>query len=164
MIELPHIPIDDLECMAMYPKHKWVYELTRLLDSQRIKWEFIDTPGYTRQKNFNIYSASGDYVDSGSIYVAPSNAMPVLTETFIHRGDIKIQRHLDSLFNVTDSQVMGDASLRLNAFVSIHFNRFSGIITTETYGNEIRRVYLRPLSRISTDITTFEAQLLKKIY
>lgn len=36
-------PQDDVECWDRYPKHRWVYDLSRLLDTQNIKWSPFET-------------------------------------------------------------------------------------------------------------------------
>jgi len=32
------IPLNDVDCWYLYPKHNWVYDASRLFDSQNIKW------------------------------------------------------------------------------------------------------------------------------
>ena len=44
------IPKDDIECWDRYPRHRWVYDLSRLLDSQHISW----SPFITNELKFKI--------------------------------------------------------------------------------------------------------------
>ena len=47
------IPKDDIECWTRYPKYRWVYELSRLLDSQHIRWSLFEIDDLTN-KELNI--------------------------------------------------------------------------------------------------------------
>lgn len=161
-IENLDIPLTDVDCWERYPKYRWVYELTRLLDSQNIKWSPFKTPELTHvMQNMSMHTCTTDSIDLGKIYVKKAEGLHLLTETYIVKGEIKYIRHVG---NNAPVDINGDVDLLLNAFVTLHFSKFTGVITTETYKNEIYRIQLKPYSDLGISTDNSVSKLLKRIY
>lgn len=156
------IPVDDIDCWNRYPKHRWVYDMSRLLDSQNIKWspfEREDLPH--RELNMELLTNSAVVKQPGFIYVDLPKTKPLLSEIYIIRGEIKHIKHLDVNTEAELSSLSGALDIRLNAFVSIHFAKFTGVLSTQSYGTNIYKCKLRPWSN-DTDLTT--QKLIVRIY
>jgi hypothetical protein len=156
------IPEDDLDCWNRYPKHRWVYDLSRLLDAQNIKWTPFETEGMQREINSVFYTKDIVIRQPGFIYIEPNTGEHLFTEVYILKGEIKLMRHIDS--NKGLKSLIGDIELRLNAFVSLYFSKFTGVFTAETYGNKIYRITLRPHSDLSEEKNTDVIKNAKRIY
>ena len=68
----------------------------------------------------------------------------------------------------TDKKVLtedvGDVELRISAFISIHFQKFTGVISVETIGTDIYSIRLRPLPELALVANTEVSKLIKRIY
>lgn len=157
------IPQDDDDCWVRYPKHRWVYEATRLLDSQNIHWSLSQTElENCAIKNINLKSKNSYH--PGQIYIKTQEGRQLFTEVFIVRGEIKHIRHIDPSSGEVLKELIGEIELRINAFVTLHFQKFTGIITTETFSNDIYRIQLRPQSDLGQESNSEIIRLLKRIY
>ncbi|HEY6437334.1 MAG TPA: hypothetical protein VIY47_12150, partial [Ignavibacteriaceae bacterium] len=146
------IPNDDIECWDRYPKHRWVYELSRLLDAQNIKWSPFEVESLSeRELNIVMKSEKSLMSQPGFIYVNKPAGPHIFSEIFLTKGEIKLIRHIDSSSNIELDSLVGEVELRLNAFITLYFQKFTGVITTETYSNEIFRIYLRPYLDITQE-------------
>lgn len=159
-----NIPKDDIECWERYPKHHWVYDLSRLLDAQNIKWSPYLIDGLTRELNVDLISMQPVVKQPGFIYVKHPEGRHITTEIYIAKGDIKLMRHINVDTGEILESLIGEVELRLSAFMTLHFQKFTGVITAETYGNEIFRVRLRPFRDISLEANQDVIKLVKRIY
>lgn len=159
------IPIDDIECWERYPKHRWVYDLSRLLDAQNIKWSPYETDTL-QDKEVNMYFNSNRNIiyETSHIYINKPEGDHILTEVYITKGEIKLTRHIDKRTRVEIQEFMGNIELRVNAFVSMHFQKFTGVITAESIGNDIMSIRLRPYSELSINVSPDIIKLTKRIY
>lgn len=159
------IPKDDIECWERYPKHHWVYDLSRLLDAQHIGWSPFEVPMYPqRMVNMKLLSNHEIAREHGFIYTKKLEGNRLITEIYIVKGEIKFIRHIDPNSVHELDLLVGELELRLNAFVILHFQKFTGVITTETYGNEIFKVQLRPHSELGLVINSELVKLIRRIY
>lgn len=158
------IPVDDVECWERYPKHHWVYDLSRLLDAQNIKWSPFETPGMQREINILIDTDKPVVRQPGFIYTKKAEGRRLFTEIYIAKGEVKLMRHIDPETNKELTQLIGEVELRLSAFITLYFVRFTGVISAETYGNEIHRIKLRPQSDLSQEENANIVKLAKRIY
>jgi hypothetical protein len=155
-----YIPHDDVECWNRYPKHRWVYDLSRVLDAQNIRWSPWSTPEFKNLTgNLNLETPLGISYQTADIHFNLPDRHKLKTEVFIIRGDVKHLRHINPTIDNT-----GDAEIRIIAFVSMHFHKFTGVITIETYGSDIFFVALRPLAAHIDETDTEVVKLLKRIY
>lgn len=161
-------PIDDIDCWDRYPKHRWVYEASRLLDAQNIKWSPFKTDTfYYETPTMSLWSTSSDEslnVTSGIIYAEPPHGRHMYNEIYLSKGEIKAIRHIDPTTSKDLPDLIGEVELRINAFVALYFTKFTGVITCETFGNEIRDIKLRSHSFISSMTNTEYLKLIKRIY
>ena len=160
-----NIPKDDIECWERYPKHHWMYDLSRLLDVQNIKWSPFEDPDLPdRELNIEMISSRAIVRQPGYIYIKKQEGPRMYTELYIVNGEIKKMRHINpETFKELDS-LNGEIELRLNAFTTLHFQKFTGIITAETYANEIFRIRLRPYTSLDTETNQEITKLAKRIY
>lgn len=159
------IPKDDVECWDRYPKHRWVYELSRLLDAQNIKWSPFKTKSLTDEElNINLISTNTILYQPGVIYLKRPNEQCVITEIYIMKGEIKMMHHLDSETGKELPSMIGEVELRLNAFITLYFQKFTGVISTDTYANEIFRIRLRPYVEYDSQSDIEIMKLIKRIY
>ena len=159
------IPRDDVECWERYPKHKWVYDISRLLDSQNIKWSPFKTNDL-QNMIANMYLESVDSVAyaPGWIYINNPFGKQILSEVYIIKGEIKHIRYVDNITKTQLADNVGDVELRISAFVTMHFQKFTGVISVETIGNDIYSIRLKPISGLSLTIDANIAKLVKRIY
>jgi hypothetical protein len=158
------IPQDDIDCWYRYPKHRWVYELSRLLDAQNIKWSPFEIQGLNRELNLELYSREPIVRQPGFIYVNKPLGIHLYTELYIVKGEIKLMRHIDPKTKHVMDSILGEIELRLNAFITLYFQKFTGVITTETYSSDIFRVCLRPCMTPSLSADAVVTKLVKRIY
>jgi hypothetical protein len=159
------IPEDDIECWQRYPKHRWVYELSRLLDSQNIKWSPYEVDNLpTRELNIRLVSNKTYVRQPGFIYIKRPNAELMITEAYITKGEIKLMRHIDPKTKKELSTLSGEVELRISAFTTLYFQKFTGVMVFETYSNEIYHIQLRPYLAIIDDTNQEVIKLVKRIY
>jgi hypothetical protein len=159
------IPEDDIECWEKYTKHRWVYELTRLLDSQNIKWSPYETNIFNkRELALHLFSNKPLLRQPGFIWVKEPEGDVIITEIYIIKGEIKYMRHVDNDTGVEVDRIIGEIELRLNAFVTLYFQKFTGVISVETHSNEIYHISLRPNRELSEEKNSEVIKLLKRIY
>jgi len=158
------IPVDDVECWERYPKHHWVYDLSRLLDAQNIRWSPYEVEGFEREVNMTLNTDRALIRQPGFIYMKKPEGRKLYTEVYIAKGEIKHMRHIDPETGKELAQLIGEVELRLSAFVTLYFVRFTGVITAETYSNEIHRIQLRPQSDLSQEENANIVKLAKRIY
>lgn len=157
------VPKNDQECWDRYPKHRWVYELSRLLDAQNIKWSpFADSSFPDKEMNLKLKSPS--LYQTGYIYLRKPDGQHMITEIHITKGEIKNMRHFDPVTDIELDTLIGEIELRINAFVTLHFQKFTGVVSIDTYANEILRMRLRPHHDPSAEANSDIAKLVKRIY
>ena len=153
-----NIPKDDIECWDRYPKHRWLYESTRLFDAQGIKWSPFKSNEFTHNtKTLNLISLGEATYTTGDIFTPVFTGNHTIVELGIIKGDIKLLVYID-----TNEVSIGDVNLYITAFVSMHLNKFSGIIYIELIGNYIVGVHLYPKRDILPN--TELMRLAKRIY
>lgn len=159
------IPKDDIECWGKYPKYRWIYDLSRLLEAQNISWSpFEDDHLPDRELNMELISEKPLIRQPGYIYINKPTGRYTITEMYIIKGEIKLMRHIDDTNGKEIESLFGEVELRLNAFATLYFQKFTGVVTAETYGNEIFRLRLRPYSSSGVDANPEVNKLIKRIY
>lgn len=159
------IPEDDIECWNRYPKHRWVYELSRLLDAQSIKWSPYEVPELPdRELSIQLESNKVYIRQPGFIYTKKPMGQHMFTELYITKGEIRLMRHIDPNTQKELPSLNGEVELRLNAFITLYFQKFTGIMCAETISNEIFRIRLRPYVDISKETNQEVIKLAKRIY
>jgi hypothetical protein len=159
------IPRDDIDCWNRYPKHRWIHDLSRLLDAQGIKWspfsvEFLPN----KQINIDLKTDRNIVSSPGIIYTEPHTGQNIITEMYITKGEIKLMRHIDPSTGKELPDMYGEVELRLNAFITLHFQKFTGVISAESWGHEIFKIRLRPHVSPILESNAEVIKLLKRIY
>lgn len=159
------IPKDDVDCWNRYAQHRWVYDLSRLLDAQNIKWSPFPQCGLTH-KTINMSLTSMEQIDisPSQIYIEKPLGLHIQTEVYIVKGEI---RHMSSnTTNIGENQaaLAGQIELLINAFVTLYFVKFTGIITCVTIGQNIYKIQLRSNSDLSITANTNTNKLIKRLY
>lgn len=157
------IPIDDIDCMSRYPKQKWVYDLTRLLDSQSVPWSLIKTSEFSQVQWIFDLEHQTEAVQTGEIYLKPSDRQPVYTEVFVIKGEIKKHRHLSESLEELDQNIT-EIDIRITAFVNLHFGKFTGVCVFKSVGNTITQVRLRPCQARYKQSSSDYLRLISRIY
>ena len=158
-------PKDDIECWDRYPKHHWVYDLSRLLDAQNIKWSPFETESLpNRELNMELVSKHPVLRQPGYIYIHKLEGEHVITEVHLSKGEIKNMRHFDPVTDNEHADLIGEIELRISAFVTLYFQKFTGVISVDTYGVEILKIRLRPHIDPAVESNTDIAKLIKRSY
>ena len=159
-----NIPTDDIDCWAKYPKHQWVYNLSYLLDAQNIKWSPFESSSACKTSSFNFYTSKDISIAESYIYTEIFSKSRYIAEAYILRGEIKLIRY----FNKNGSELLetqtGNLDLRVNAFASMHFKKYSGVISLEFADNIIISVKLRSQSELGITANDTTIKLNKRIY
>ena len=159
------IPKDDIECWERYTKLHWVYDLSRLLDAQNIKWSPYSVGELIHaEPNMILYSDKNYQIDSGQIYLKKPNGNHLFTELYIAKGEIKLIRHINPETGEELPTLSGEIQLRLSAFTSLHLHKFTGVFTAETWTNDIFRIRLCPHADINYETNQEVIKLVKRIY
>lgn len=157
------IPKDDVECWERYPKHRWVYNLSQILDVQHVKWSPYPTRDLQYKiANMDLYSTDWLEMNPGSIYVQDIIDTDMWTELYLIKGDIKHTRHVDPQTGKDLQLNSGDIELRINAITKICFRDFTGVLKMSSCGNTFYRISLRPLPASDSNDETL--RLKKRIY
>jgi hypothetical protein len=159
------VPVDDIDCWTRYPKHRWVYDFGRLLDSQSIPWSpFPDSAYDYEQANITLIKSDGTKISNGSVWTRKPQGSSVISEIYLAKGEIKKIRHIDSDSRKVLENAIGEIELKINAFVSIYFGKFTGVLSITTIGNSIFQASLRPLSYSSSSIPADLTKVVSRIY
>lgn len=171
--EHPEIIISHEESWEKYPKHRWIYETTRLLDVQNVPWSVYNnnyintTPTFPNNggkaitvamfnmgEPCNLEAWSPMYNNcpfyQNRIYVNQFEGEECTTAVAIFKGEIKWTKQYKWASGARGGiekaelqpEISGDIQLRISALVNLHFKKFSGAITVQSYGKDIYGVRL----------------------
>jgi hypothetical protein len=164
-IEDLDIPKDDIECWERYPKHRWVYDNMRLLDVQNVKWSpYESSLCKIRVAGMDLFSEKGLAYSPAYIYVEKYDGQHILASAYMSKGDIGLIRYFDKSTNTELAESIGNVELRITSFVTMHFPKFTGIVSAELIGTHIVSVMLRLNPELALIANTESAKLLKRIY
>lgn len=142
-----NIPRNDYDAIKLFPKLKWMYNRIQLLDVQKIEWSYFSDD--KKDSSIGILAlddsvTSLDEKNKDTIYV---NSIHVsnkhyFTDVFIQKGQVKWLAHSNLIGYEYIDHTIGEIELAIRSFVLLHFKRFNGIVTFETYANCITMVKL----------------------
>lgn len=159
------LPGDDIDCWEKYPKQRWVYDLSRLLDAQHIRWSPYKTDDLTYEvQNMEFESDKPVVYDPARIFIKEPTEYCVWTEVFITKGEIKLMRKVDIKTKKEVDGIIGSIELRINAFVTLYFQKFTGVISVGSVGADIYSIRLRPVSELALEANVDVVKLSKRIY
>lgn len=155
-LELYNMPKSDYECWDKYPRYNWVYNTSRLLDAQHVKWSPFKTDDLPDHiPAFSFHS------DSHLYYKDPKEPL-IHSEAIIYTGTVKwLAHHKDAGLQ---EELVGEVDLRINAFATCYLPRFSGIVTFTTSSNIIYDLKLRPSYDLLPYYPDKSIKLIKKIF
>jgi hypothetical protein len=156
------IPLNDIECWERYPKHRWVYDLSRLLDAQNIDWSLYKTQSLTHSA-ICIDIDTDIEIFPAHIFIKEPTGDKILTELCIVKGEIKYSRSLD-ISSKSFVSINGNIELQIAAFISMYFQKYSGIISMTTIGSHIYSISLKSSALMPAETNAEVIKLLKKIY
>ena len=152
------IPQTDQECWEQYPKYNWVYNRTRLFEVQHILWSPFKTS--ICHNSLPIFTMLA--TDSIMYSTLNTDDNTYHTETIIQNGDLKWLCHFEH--GEPLENIIGEIDLRINAFVTLYLQKFTGGVSFRTISNQISEIYLRPSYYQSTSYPEVATKLLKKVY
>jgi len=151
MFENTDIPTTDEECWIKYPKFRWMYETTKLLESQNKKWSFVkdnkfncvlQMTSFNRAFN-NVFLKYSSTIKLGEIYVEDADNINAMhTDVLIQKGEIKWFTH--HLYGQVKKNIDPSIELRITAFIIMHFSKWNGVVSIKTIDNVIYAVKLMP--------------------
>ncbi len=158
------IPVDDIECWNRYPKHNWVYDLSRLLDAQHIKWSpFATDELKTLAVNMFLESSKQVAYVPSYIYINAPVGKQAIAEVYLIKGEIKLIKFVDKETLIPILESTGNMELRISAFVAIHFQKFTGIISIDMIGADMYSIRLKSHPELAlTNSDTIK--IIKRIY
>lgn len=164
---LADIPLTDYAAWEMYPKYRWVYSTSRLLDLQNIKWSpFYNNELCASLEEFAIDSKIGNVQEVwqqstiqegksviGAIFVKPTVGEYLTTDAVILKGELKWLAHHTRKAELDKNQmhvgkkvlneVRGDIELRISALSKMALPKYTGVISVDTIGTTIVSTRLR---------------------
>ena len=165
------IPKNDIDCWNKYPKFRWVFETTKLFDSQHKKWSFVSGDIYTCETSMDMFEKDLSSVKvtpmslprtSGQIFVGNTNNIIIDSQVIIQKGEIKWLAHYkDTEFL---EQINANVEVRIAAFVIMYFQKWNGVLTVRTIDHEIHCVKLMPNNAILQSYPKSALDLLNKVY
>lgn len=159
------IPKDDLNCWERYPKYRWAYDKTRLFDAQGIKWSPFPVDGLEDTTSIICLKSNNLETKTGIIFYNKPSDPSIISEIYIAKGEIKHIQYFDSKTGRTIEQITGDIEIRIIAFVSMHFQKFTGVVSVEIIGTGIYEIHLHPInSDFSLNANNDIIKIVKRIY
>jgi hypothetical protein len=131
-----------------------------------LSWAPFPTEAFTHGIEIFMYDKKIKFSSenlSSLVYVSPPTGKLVTTEVIIHKGEIKWLGHITSPNTISES-ITGDIDLCINAFVTLYFKKFTGIISVDTIGHYIYAVRLRPTHSMGSFYSEEAQKILKKIF
>ena len=160
-----NIPNDDLDCWKTYPKHRWVFDLSRLLDIQHIEWSPFKTETLKDTVGNMYFNTTKEVnISTSIIYINNPVGKHISTEIYLLKGEIKLLRHIDAQLNSISSENTGNIELKINAFISLHFQKFTGIISIDSINNIIMLVRLKAYANLQETTDNQIIKLINRIY
>lgn len=167
------IPVTDKEAWEQYSSLNWVYDTQRLLGAQHVKWSPFY--GWPFDQSIPIHHFDNEILlieklpylqigelRQGHIFIKiPEIEKHRFTETIIVKGEIKLAIQTEDNLMPTQ-KLVGEAELRVYAFATMYFQKFTGCASFETYGNEIYAIKLRPTPSLLPNYEADVPKLLKR--
>lgn len=161
-----NLPQTDRECWERYPNLNWVYNSTRLLDAQHLSWAPFPTVGFTHGMDTFMFDKKIKFSAEDKphlIYIAPPGGEHVVTDVIIQKGEIKWMGHIKSPNSISEN-IIGEVDLCINAFVTLFFKKFTGIISVDTIGHCIYAVRLHSTHNMINFYPEEAQKVIKKIF
>lgn len=122
---------------------KWSCSTTKILDAQKIEWSLFYSPDHNHMVDAFNYGDGVQYDTCvneastmvGRVFIPELHGNAGWADTVIHKGDIKDVKFRDLHGNVLDD--MGDLYLKMNAFIRLNMNKYTGYVQFQCIGKSI---------------------------
>lgn len=179
------IPLDDQSAWDMYPKYRWVYSTSRLLDLQNVQWSiYYGTPFTSGLYEFQgvndiVLSHKNDptpVTRAGMVFVDGSKVTgdALITDAVILKGELKwLAHHTENLQDEDDKicigkkvldEINGGVELRIAAFAKMALPKFTGVVSVDTVGTTIVGVRLHMTPEVISQYPDNWMQNVVKLY
>lgn len=139
------IPAQNRDTWTIYPQYITTQQTSMLFDFQHIEWLPYETDRFTvEHPAFNVEGYPG------SIYTAAFAGDHLDTYVAINKGELKWIAHAPHGTYDFEDDVRGSLELRIGAFITTVYKKFSGIVSFESYGENIVAISMS----ISSDLIT----------
>jgi hypothetical protein len=131
-------PRKNKDAWTLYTKYNRIQQTSVLFDFQQVAWSPFKDDGHPMKHNaFNIEGYVGD------IYTAEMAGDELTTAVAVNKGDIKWITHYDQNTLVQEDDIRGSLELRIGAFVTAAFKKFSGILSFKSIGDDVVAIDLK---------------------
>ena len=131
-------PMANKDAWNTYTKYNRVQQTSVLFDFQQVDWSpFMDDKHTCKHTAFNIE----DYV--GDIYTVNLTGDHLTSAVAINKGEIKWIKHYTAETLVPEEEIRGSLELRIGAFVTTAFKKFSGLVSFKSIGEDVVAVDLK---------------------
>ena len=153
-------PKTNIEAWVEYPKFNKVQQTSALFDFQHVEWQpFEDDQFNISHPAFNIDGYEGN------IYTKPLRGDDLTTYVAVNKGDIKWIAHTPRGTFEFEDQIRGSLELRIGAFVTTVYKKFSGIISFDSVGDNVVAVNMNISKDFAGAITDDElTKNIKRLY
>ena len=136
-ITLDNLPKTNSEVWTLYPQYSAAQQTSMVFDFQTISWTPFKTKVHTQEHPaFNVEGYPG------FIYTKPMSDEHLTTYVAINKGNIKWMGHCAYGTVDIEEEIRGSLELRIGAFVTTVYKKFSGIISFESYGDSVVAINL----------------------
>lgn len=164
---LADIPLTDYAAWNMYPKYRWIYSTSRLLDLQNIVWSpFYSSALCASLEEFTADNQTGNMLEEwapnalsdgqtvfGAIFVKPIIGECLTTDAVILKGELKWLAHHTRKADLDNNRmqvgkkvladIRGDIELRISALAKMALPKYTGVVSVDTIGTTIVSARLR---------------------
>jgi len=127
---------------------KWACETTKILDAQKINWSlYYNGKNQHKIDAFNygdgvVYDLSINQCKTmvGKIYTQEMTGDEIYTDVVLQKGTIKYMSHREGT-NLIEGEI-GDILLKINSFIYLNFNKFTGYVRFQNIGKYVVSITL----------------------
>lgn len=133
LLDNENVSLSDKEAWLRHPKINWMYDTSRLLESQKVDWTPFKTDISENSllsnyidKDFSVEKVTKkDKTEPGKIY---TNDITLPTKTI----DVAIRKgKLKWLNDRNGDKISGDTELKINSLCMLHLQRYFGFASIE---------------------------------
>lgn len=112
-------------------KYMWTMDTAYILNEQQLIW----SPFKNETLTFPLPAINSDLENTGTIYIEEPTEEKINTCLLLSKGELK------HIFQYTEKDILtsidGNSELRVMAFTTIHFKKYTGILNFSSYGKNI---------------------------
>jgi hypothetical protein len=153
-------PRTSVEAWTQYPKFNKVQQTSILFDFQHVEWQpFADDKFNVEHDAYNIEGYTG------KIYTKELKGDELTTYVAINKGEIKWIAHAPKGTYAFEEEIRGSLELRIGAFITTVYKKFSGIVSFDSVGDDVVAVNMHINKDFAEAITDEDlAKNIKRLY